>query len=63
MMRLAVISLIGISVMAFPCAYDTDPREPAAVTAIIAKLFPSSDGSTPAAASETARNAFLPKSK
>ncbi|MEH2512293.1 hypothetical protein V1291_003647 [Nitrobacteraceae bacterium AZCC 1564] len=40
MMRLAVISLVGISIMAFPCAYDTDPREPSAVAAIVAKLFP-----------------------
>ncbi|WP_424629483.1 hypothetical protein [Bradyrhizobium sp. SYSU BS000235] len=53
MMRLAVISLIGISVMAFPCAYDTDPREPAAMTAIVAKLLPSSGGTTTAVVSET----------
>lgn len=46
MMRLAVICLIGISVMAFPCAYDTDPREPAPVSAIVAKLFPTTGGAS-----------------
>jgi hypothetical protein len=46
MMRLAVISLIGVSVMAFPCAYDTDPREPSPITAIAAKLFPAYSGTS-----------------
>lgn len=53
MMRLAVISFIGVSVMAFPCAYDTDPREPVVVTAIIAKLFPASNQSTTAVVSKS----------
>jgi hypothetical protein len=47
-MRFAVICLIGTSVTAFPCAYDTDPREPAAVATIVAKLFPANNGSATA---------------
>jgi hypothetical protein len=37
-MQFAIKCLIGIAVLASPCAYDTDPREPTAVAAIIAKL-------------------------
>lgn len=46
MMRLAVICLVGVSVMSFPCAYDTDPRDPSAMTAIVAKLFSEHSGAT-----------------
>lgn len=44
-MRLALTCLIGLSVLAAPCVYDTDPREPSAVAAVIAKLFPMDSGS------------------
>lgn len=27
-MRFLVISLVGLAVLASPCAYDTDPRQP-----------------------------------
>lgn len=47
MMRIAVKCLIGISVLASPCAYDTDPREPSAVVAITAKQFSSNLSAVP----------------
>ncbi len=47
MVRLAVTCLIGLSVLASPCAYDTDPSEPSAVAAIVAKLFSSSPSAFP----------------
>ncbi len=28
MMKLAIILVLGLSVLATPCVYDTDPREP-----------------------------------
>jgi len=37
-MQFAIKCLIGIAVLASPCAYDSDPREPAAVAALIAKV-------------------------
>jgi hypothetical protein len=39
MMKLAIILVLGLSVLAAPCVYDTDPREPSPLTAIIAKAF------------------------
>jgi hypothetical protein len=39
-MHFAIKCLIGMAVFASPCAYDTDPREPAAVAAIITKAPP-----------------------
>jgi hypothetical protein len=37
-MQFVMICLIGIAVLVSPCTYDTDPREPSAVAAIIAKM-------------------------
>ncbi|WP_157929632.1 hypothetical protein [Phyllobacterium zundukense] len=37
-MPFAIKCLVGIAVLASPCAYDTDPREPTAVAAIIANV-------------------------
>lgn len=34
-MRFVIMSLVGIAVLASPCAYDTDPRESAAVVGIL----------------------------
>ena len=50
-MRFAIICLIGLSVLASPCAHDTDPREPTVVAAITAKAF-SQGGSPEMAAAE-----------
>ncbi|PSH68390.1 hypothetical protein CU102_13955 [Phyllobacterium brassicacearum] len=37
-MRFVIMSLIGIAVVASPCVYDSDPREPSAVVAMIASM-------------------------
>jgi hypothetical protein len=58
-MRFAIICLIGLSVLASPCAYDTDPRDPAVVAAITAKAF-SRGGSPEMAAAETRPHGELP---
>jgi hypothetical protein len=49
-MQFAIKCLIGIAVLASPCAYDTDPREPAAVAPVVVKL--SSDELLPLAAAK-----------
>ncbi len=33
-MRFLIMSLVGLAVLASPCAYDTDPREPPVSSAI-----------------------------
>lgn len=50
-MQFVTICLIGIAVLVSPCTYDTDPREPSAGAAIIAKAY-SPQGSTELAAEE-----------
>lgn len=35
-MRFAILSLIGVAVLISPCVYDTDPREPSPLAALIA---------------------------
>lgn len=35
-MQVAFKCLIGLAVLISPCVYDTDPREPSAVVALIA---------------------------
>jgi len=37
MMRLAIILVLGLSVLAVPCVYDTDPREPSPLAAFFAR--------------------------
>lgn len=37
-MQFAIKCLIGIALLVSPCAYDSDPREAGAITAIVAKV-------------------------
>lgn len=37
-MQFAIKCLIGIALLVSPCAYDSDPLEPGAITAIVAKV-------------------------
>ncbi len=37
MMKLAIILVLGLSVLAAPCVYDTDPREPSPLTAFFTR--------------------------
>ncbi|WP_172428488.1 hypothetical protein [Azospirillum brasilense] len=37
MMKLAIIFVLGLSVLAAPCVYDTDPREPSPLAAFFAR--------------------------
>ncbi|MBB3145866.1 hypothetical protein FHS21_002280 [Phyllobacterium trifolii] len=39
-MRFAILSLIGVAVLISPCVYDTDPREPSPLAALIAQGDP-----------------------
>jgi hypothetical protein len=39
-MRFAILSLIGMAVLISPCVYDTDPREPSPLAALIAQGGP-----------------------
>lgn len=34
-MRFVITCLIGVALLASPCVYDSDPREPSAVAAMI----------------------------
>lgn len=38
-MQFVIKCLIGIALLVSPCAYDSDPREPGAITAIVAKVW------------------------
>ncbi|TVZ67291.1 hypothetical protein FBZ81_103258 [Azospirillum brasilense] len=37
MMKLAIILVLSLSVLAAPCVYDTDPREPSPLAAFFAR--------------------------
>jgi hypothetical protein len=39
-MRFAILSLIGMAVLISPCVYDTDPREPSPLAALIGQGSP-----------------------
>ena len=39
-MRFDILSLIGVAVLISPCVYDTDPREPSPLAALIAQGDP-----------------------
>ncbi|MBZ9601079.1 hypothetical protein [Phyllobacterium chamaecytisi] len=43
-MRFAILSLIGMAVLISPCVYDTDPREPSPLAALIAQGGPQRAG-------------------
>lgn len=37
-MKFAIICLVGLSVLASPCAWDSDPHEASAIAVLIAKF-------------------------
>jgi hypothetical protein len=39
-MQFAIKCLVGLAVLLSPCAWDTDPRETAAASAVLAQLAP-----------------------